>query len=284
MLGKMISEKRFTITAEPSLHDGLGEFLSQAKEMKADAYNATDNPGATLAPSSLGASVALKQIGKVPVMQITCRDRNSLGIQADLLSAQHFGIENILTMTGDHPLKGCKTAKPVFQFDSTTLLLAAKEMNEGKSACGDEMKEKTSFTVGCALSPTVSPTEPEVYKTKRKIDCGAEFFQTQPVFSIDSIEDFSLLYEKEFNEDIRSKIIVGILPIYSTKLLGGVKALPGLIVSEEYENKIKNAKDAEEESASLSTELLDKIKSNSYAGVHIMTFGKASLHNKIAQK
>lgn len=284
MINELLKKKKFIVTAEPTLHDeSIEQFVSESKEMKADAYNATDNPGATLAPSPLAASIALKQAGKNPIMQLTCRDRNSLSLMGDLLAAEHFGIKDIMTMTGDHPLKGCKTAKPVYEFDSSTLILLLKGMNEGKNHCGRDLHKKTNFTIGAVISPTITPLEPEIYKTKRKLSAGAEFFQTQPVFSIESIENFCNLYDKEFGEDIRDKIIVGILPIYSTKMLAGIKSLPGLNVNPIYEERIKNAENIEEECTNLSIELKDQLESNSYAGIHVMTFGNVKLHNKIVE-
>ncbi len=200
-----------------------------------------------------------------------------LALEADLIGASAFGIENVLALTGDHPR--CKSsdhpmAKPVFDLDSATLIKTMRLMNEGKDITGRPLNKPTNFFIGAAIAPGATPPEPEIYKTKRKIDAGAEFFQTQAVFEISVIENFIDEYEKVIEENIRDKILLGIVPLYSYGMVKFLRTMPGIVISEETGNRIKNAKDPVEEGVNIASELIDRSKDLNLAGVHIMPAGK----------
>ncbi len=276
--------KRFIVTGEiapPRGHD-LTEFNHELEEIKGlmpklEGVNVVDIPGSLLLMSSLAASIILKQNGVDPIYQLVCRDRNMLALQADLIGAAAFGIENVLALAGDHP--ACKssdhpTAKPVYDLDSTTLIIAMKAMNQGRDIVGRELNKSTNFFVGAALAPGATPVDGEIYKIKRKLNAGADFFQTQAVFEPTLMQDFLDKYEKLIGEDIRDTILVGLVPLYDYGMVKFLRTIPGILISDETANRIKNASDPVEEGISIVAEYIDFAKDIQLAGVHLMPAGK----------
>ncbi len=276
--------KTFIVTGEiaPPRGPNLDEFnheLEEIKKLMPKLYgvNVVDIPGSLLLMSSLAASIILKQNDVEPIYQLVCRDRNMLALQADLIGAAAFGIENVLALTGDHP--ACKSsdhpgAKPVFDLDSTTLIMAMKAMNQGRDITGKELNMSTSFFVGAALSPGATPSDGEIYKAKRKLNVGVDFFQTQAVFEPSLIENFLDKYEKLIGEDLRDKILVGLVPLYDYDLVQFLRTIPGIIISDKTGNRIKNAPDPVEEGINIAAGYMDKIKEIGLAGVHLMPAGR----------
>lgn len=276
--------KKFIITGEAAPPKGpdLAPFLKEIEELKPMwpklyAINVVDIPGSILLMSSLGASIILQDNGLEPVFQMVCRDRNMLALQADLLSAAAFGIENVLSIAGDHP--ACKSsdhpgAKPVYDLDSTSLIVAIKKMNEGFDLAGNKLNKPTSFFVGGALAPGVKPIEPEMFKMRRKLLAGADFIQTQAVFEAGLVEDFLANYEKTVGQDDRKKIMMSLVPLYNFGMVKFLRTMPGVVISEETAQRIKNAKDPLEEGVSICVELVDKAREFGVAGVHLMPAGK----------
>jgi len=276
--------KRFIVTGEiapPRGHD-LTEFNHELEEIKKlmpklDGVNVVDIPGSLLLMSSLAASIILEQNDVEPIYQLVCRDRNMLALQADLIGAAAFGIENVLALAGDHP--ACKsgdhpTAMPVYDFDSTTLVMAMKAMNQGKDIRGRELNKATNFFVGAALAPGATPVDGEIYKIKRKLNAGADFFQTQAVFEPSLMQDFLDRYEKLIGEDVRDKVLIGLVPLYNYGMIQFLRTIPGIIISDETANKIKNASDPVGEGINIVAEYIDFAKEISLAGVHLMPAGK----------
>jgi len=275
--------KRFIYTSEiaPPKGTDLTKFKEELKALKKIypklcGINVVDMPGGILLMSSIGASIMVKQAGMDPIYQVTCRDRNVFGLQADLLTASAFGIENILALTGDHP--SCRSsdhpkAKPVYDLDSTSLIECMKRMNKGVDMAGNKLYGKTNFFIGAALAQTPKPIEPEIYKTKRKLDIGAQFFQTQAVFDTKQMWDFFDKYEKTFNEDIRKKVLVGLVSLYDYEILKFIKTIPNVIIPEKIEKRIKNAKDAFIEGTDITIEYIDECKEQEVGGVHVMSAG-----------
>jgi len=276
--------KTFIVTGEiaPPRGPKLDEFNHELKEIKKlmpklHGVNVVDIPSSLLLMSSLAASIMLEQNGVEPIYQLVCRDRNMLALQADLIGAAAFGIENVLALAGDHP--ACKssdhpTAKPVFDLDSTTLTMAMKAMNQGKDITGRELNMATNFFVGAALAPGATPLDGEIYKAKRKLNAGADFFQTQAVFEPSLMENFLDSYEKLIGEDLRDKVLVGLVPLYDYDMVQFLRTIPGIIISDETANKIKNASDPVEVGVNLVAEYIDNAKGIGLAGVHLMPAGK----------
>ena len=149
----------------------------------AQAFNVTDNQSAVMRLGSLAASIRLKQCGFEPVFQVTCRDRNRIALQSDLLSACSLGVDNVLLLTGDYTNLGDhKAAKSVFDIDSVQLTKIAKGMNEGRDMVGHELSQATNLCLGAVVNPNFEPLDLQVMKMAKKIEAGAEFFQTQAVY------------------------------------------------------------------------------------------------------
>lgn len=285
--------KKFIVTGEAAPPKGpdLTPFMKEVEELKPlwnklYGINVVDIPGSIMLMSSLGASIILQQNGLEPVFQMVCRDRNMLALQADLLSAQAFGIENVLSLAGDHP--DCASsdhpgAKPVYDLDSTSLIVTIKKMNEGFDLAGNKLNAKTHFFVGGAVAPGVKPVEPEMFKMKRKLKAGADFIQTQAVFEPKLVEDYLAKYEKEVGVDDRKKVCVSLVPLYNYGMVKFLRTMPGVVISEETGKRIKDAKDPLEEGVNICIELVDKAKELGVAGVHIMPAGKMAALVKILE-
>ena len=190
-LQSLLEARKFVVTAEVGPLKGTD--TTEIKEVaellrgRVDAANATDQQSSVMRLGSLATCHLLKEGGLEPVLQMTCRDRNRLALQSDLLSAYALGIENVLALTGDllslgdHP-----QAKPVFDLDSVQLLWVIKRLNEGYDMVGNELKGKPNFLPGAVVNPGAdagAAFELQLIKMEKKIAAGARFFQTQAVFA-----------------------------------------------------------------------------------------------------
>ncbi len=169
------------------------DFVKEAAAIKdyVHAVNVADNQSALMRLGSLAASVLLKSQGVEPIFQMTCRDRNRIALQSDLLSACTLGIDNVLCLTGDHIKLGDHTsAKAVFDVDSVQLLKIAKGLNEGRDMVGNPLTAATNLALGAVVNPGFEPLDLQLLKMEKKIEQGAEFFQTQAVFESAIFESF----------------------------------------------------------------------------------------------
>jgi len=286
--------KRFIVTCEvaPPKGAGIENLKKEIKELKKiwpkiEGINVVDNPGSILLMGSLAVSIMLKQNKLEPIYQLTCRDRNVLGLQSDLLGAAAFGIENVLAITGDHTSVKSSDhpkAKPVFDLDSSTLIKAIVSLNNGKDFAGNKLNKNTNFFIGSAINPGVTPIDGEIYKTKRKLLAGSEFFQTQVVFNPSVLDSFLAEYEKTFNEDVRKRVLMGILPIDSYDLIKFLRTIPGLSIPDEIENRIKRAKNQFNEGVQIALELVDSAKDLNLGGVHVVPAGKSDAMLEVLKK
>ncbi|MFZ2088018.1 MAG: methylenetetrahydrofolate reductase [Desulfobaccales bacterium] len=200
-LTELFKEGTFVITSEVGPVKGCSrvnggpppEFIQEALAIKdyVQAVNVTDNQSAVMRLGSLAASLLLKQFGLEPVYQLTCRDRNRIALQSDLMSACTLGIDNVLCLTGDHIKLGDHTAaKPVFDVDSVTLLRMAKGLNEGHDMVGNPLTRATDLSLGAVVNPGFEPLDLQLLKMEKKLEQGAEFFQTQAVYDPKLFETF----------------------------------------------------------------------------------------------
>jgi 5,10-methylenetetrahydrofolate reductase len=200
-LSELYDRNEFVITSEVGpvkgcVRPGDGSAppcLEEAALLKnrVHAINVTDNQSAVMRLGSLAASVALKQDGLEPIYQLTCRDRNRIALQSSLLNTYSFGIDNVLCLTGDHTSLGDhQTAKAVFDIDSVQLLKIAKGMNEGYDMMGNELTRPTDLCLGAVVNPNFKPLDLQLMKMEKKIEAGAEFFQTQAVYDPNRFETF----------------------------------------------------------------------------------------------
>ena len=194
-LSTHFAEGRFVVTGEvgPAKGAEAESAVDAARTMSAsvDAVNVTDNQSAVMRLGSLAVSSLIKQQGIDPVFQLTCRDRNRIALQSDLLSAAALGIENVLCVTGDHTVLGDHPeAKKVFDLDSVQLLAAARGLTEGRDLADHEVEAPPDLCLGAVVNPGSDDVEMQLLKMEKKVAAGAEFFQTQAVFESETFTDF----------------------------------------------------------------------------------------------
>lgn len=265
---------KFTITSEFLTVRGINieEVIENAKILKklTNGVNVGDLQGSQLYLGSLATCHILKDLGLDPIMQITCRDKNRLALQSELLSAYVLGIRNILVLTGDYPTIGDQPqTKPVFDLDSVQLLWVIKKLESGYDIAGNLLKSKPVFFKGAAINPnadTDASFELQLIKMIKKIEQGAQFFQTQPVFNINLFEKF---IDRVSKLSIKIPIIAGIMLIKSEKMAAYMnKFIPGIKVPEAIIEKMTKSKDKISTSIEIATDIVEKIKPLC-SGIHI---------------
>ena len=235
------------------------------------AINVTDNQSAVMRLGSLAASVRLKEKNIEPVFQITCRDRNRLALQSDLLTAYSLGIDNVLLLTGDHiQLGDHKEAKPVFDLDSVQLVKLANELNHGRDIAGNALEHPTDLVLGAVVNPSFAPLDLQLMKMKKKIEAGAQFFQTQAVYDVKLFEAFMNEVQK-FNRPVQLGVVVLKSPqmgAYMNKNVSGIK------VPDEWIAEIGSVaeEDRKKKAAEMMGRFIGEIK-QICQGVHIMPLG-----------
>lgn len=240
----------FVVTSEvgPPKGTDIKEMLHHAEMLKDKIHgiNVTDNQSAVMRICSLGVSKLMLDMGHDPIFQMTCRDRNRIGIQSDLLGAFVLGIRNVLCMTGDHPSAGDhKQAKPVYDIESVQLLKIVDSLNNGKDMSGNELQGSTDFFKGCVVTPEANPLKPQLLKFEKKLKSGAQFVQTQAIYDIENFKEFmkkarDIAYNA--NSQAPAKIIAGIVLLKSAGMANYLnKFVPGITVPESLINELKEA-------------------------------------------
>lgn len=266
---------KFLITAEigPGKGTDIDEYLEEMEILrgKVDAINVTDLQSSVMKLGSLVVCHLLTERNLEPVFQITCRDRNRLALQSDLLSAYVLGIRNVLVLTGDHPVLGDHPeAKPVFDLDSVSLLKVASTLAEGKDMKGNDLKGTPEFCLGAVVSPGADPLEPQLIKMEKKIEAGAKFFQTQAVYDRESFEKFIRKAEK-----FGVPIMVGIVLLKSAGMARFMNAnVAGVSVPDKLIKIMAEAskEDRPRRSIEIAASLIKEMK-GMCQGVHIMSLG-----------
>ena len=274
-LSSRFSDGRFVVTGEvgPAKGAGAADALEGAVLMASavDAVNVTDSQSAVMRLGSLAVSHLLRQEGIEPVFQLTCRDRNRIALQSDLLSAAALGIENVLCITGDHMVLGDHPeAKKVFDLDSVQLLAVARGLNEGRDLAGHELEEAPNLCLGAVVNPGSDDPEMQLIKMQKKIDAGAEFIQTQAVFEPTV---FARFMEKAGKLGV--PVMVGIVPLksagmarYMNESIAGVNVPDRIIGRMKETAKGDRKKVSVEIAAALAREMKDMCQ-----GVHLMPLG-----------
>ena len=210
---EIFNRGEFVVTGEVGPPKGyhLDHVLHDAKEYLSgvDAINVTDCQSSKMRMGSLATCIALKDAGLNPVFQLTCRDRNRIALQSDLLSAAWLGLENILLLTGDHTVIGDNPqAKPVFDLDSVSLLHAVRQLESGIDLGGNELEgEPPRFAKGAVVSPCSDSIDAQLAKMERKVEAGAEFFQTQAVYESEKFIRF-MEKAKQFGVPVMLGVII----------------------------------------------------------------------------
>jgi len=267
---------KFVTTAEIGPLKGtdvaeIGE-VAELLRGRLDATNVTDQQSSVMRLGSLAVCHLLKEKGLDPIFQITCRDRNRLALQSDLLSAYVLGIENVLSITGDLPVLGDHPqAKPVYDLDSVQLLEVIKRLNEGYDMVGNELKGKTNFFPGAVVNPGASTRaafELQLIKMEKKIKAGARFFQTQAIYEPEVFAKFMKRVE-----GFKVPILAGIIPLKSVGMARFMnKNVAGVFVPEELIGKMAKAEDKARMGVEIAASLAKELK-GMCQGVHIMAIG-----------
>ena len=267
---------KFVITAEVGPLKGTDiteiEEVAELLRGRVDAANVTDQQSSVMRLGSLAVCHLLKDRGLEPVLQMTCRDRNRLALQSDLLSAHVLGIENVLALTGDLPALGDQPqAKPVYDLDSVQLLWVINRLNEGYDMVGNELQGKTNFFAGAVVTPgadTEAKRELQLIKMEKKIAVGARFFQTQAVYDSNTFAEFTKRVEG-FNVPV----LAGIIPLKSAGMARFMnKNVAGVFVPEELIDKMAKAEDRAAAGIEIAAKLIKELKDICH-GVHIMAIG-----------
>lgn len=262
------------------------KLLHAAGELKkagADAINVGDSPMARVRMSCMATCKLIKdQVGIETIMHFTTRDRNLMGLQADLLGCQALGIKNILALTGDPPSVGKYAhATAVYDVDSIGLIKVISQLNEGMDIAGNSIGTPTSLTIACALNPTHENRQLEIERFRKKLDAGAHFVMTQPIYQLSDLTDFL----NDFGE-CPVPILVGIMPLHSFKHAEYLhNEVPGISIPEHIRKAMEKAGDqGAEVGLVLAEELLEEIRPLA-AGVYLVpSFGRHDDMCKLTQR
>ncbi len=240
---------------------------------KVDAINVTDHQSSVMRFPSLGGCLLVKELGGEPILQMTCRDRNRLALQADLLLAYSRGIVNVLCLTGDSIDVGDhKDAKPVFDSDSIQLLKMIRTMESGKDVGGNDLKGVPKFCLGASVHPEADLIEPQLIKFEKKVAAGAQFFQTQGIFDVASLRRF-LQYASQF--DI--KILAGVIVLASARMAKYMNDnVPGIMVSQTIIDELASVEKGKgrQKGIEIAARLIKTIREENLChGIHIMAVG-----------
>ena len=271
-----IQAGKFLVTSEIGPPKGIQtQVILEDAELirgRVDAINVTDLQSSVMRLGSLAVCSILKQKGFEPIFQITCRDRNRLALQSDILSAASLGIENILALTGDHTTLGDHPdAMPVFDLDSVQLLQVIKKLQEGVDMNGNKLEGiPPKFCMGAVVNPGADPIEPQIIKMEKKLEAGAEFFQTQAVYDIKVFENFLSKIKH-----LKTTILAGIVLLKSAGMAKYMNEnVAGVFVPQNLIDEIKSV--SKEERANKSIEIaarLIKELKPMCQGIHVMPIG-----------
>jgi 5,10-methylenetetrahydrofolate reductase len=268
-----LAAAKFVITSEigPPKGTHIQEMMADAELIRGrvDAINVTDLQSSVMRLGSLAVCRLLQEKGLEPIFQVTCRDRNRLALQADLLSASVLGIKNVLALTGDYASLGDHPqAKPVFDLDSVSLLGVIKKLETGTDMVGNALQGAPKFFSGAVVNPGGNPVEAQVIKMEKKIQAGASFFQTQAVYDVGAFEKFMKRVTP-----FKVPVLAGIILLKSAGMARFMnKNVAGVFVPEPLIQKMAKAEDRVKTSIEIGAELIRDLK-GMCQGVHIMPIG-----------
>jgi len=278
---KALKSGKFVVTCEAAPPKGtnldrMAHDIELLKD-KVDAINVTDHQSSVMRFPSLGGALLVKEIGGEPILQMTCRDRNRLALQADLLFASYMGIHNVLCLTGDSIMLGDhKEAKGVFDLDSSQLVGVVRKLEKGKDISGNDLDGGVSFCAGAIVTPEADPLEPQLIKFEKKIEAGAEFIQTQAVFDLDRFKKF-MEYAGQFNV----KILAGIILLTSAPMARFMNNnIAGVFVPQDLIDEMASAPKGQvlAKGIEIAGRMIKRIHEEKMCdGVHIMAINKEEL-------
>ena len=276
-----LQSRKFLVTSEvaPPKGTNLQKMIHHIELLKGkvDAMNITDHQSSVMRFPSLGGALLVKEMGGEPILQMTCRDRNRLALQADLLFASYRGINNVLCLTGDSVILGDhKEAKGVFDLDSSQLLETVRRLEKGKDLGGNDLEGGVSFCAGAIVTPEANPIEPQLIKFEKKIEAGAEFIQTQAIYDLDNFKEF-MDYAKQFPV----KILAGIILLTSAPMARFMnKNVAGVFVPQDLIDEMAEAPKGRklDKGIEIAGRMIKRIHDEKMCdGVHIMAIGREEL-------
>jgi methylenetetrahydrofolate reductase (NADPH) len=275
-LREALESGKFAVTTEvgPLKGTDTTEIMEVAEVLhgKVDGVNVTDQQSAVMRLGSLATSALMVQKGLDPVFQMTCRDRNRIALQSDLLSAHVLGIKNVLVISGDFPTLGDHIdAKDVYDLDTEQLLWTIDQMNNGRDLTGAELKGKTAFFPGAVVKPvsdTDASFELQLAMMEKKISVGARFFQTQAVYEVGAFERFM-----KKAAQFKVPVLVGVIPLKSVGMARYMnKNVSGVFVPDPLIDEMGKAEDKTAKGLEIAARLINDLK-GLCQGVHIMAIG-----------
>jgi 5,10-methylenetetrahydrofolate reductase len=272
-LSEALQSGKFVVTGEVGPPKGVAtqEMLESAELYKGKvvAVNVTDQQSAVMRLGSLAVCHLLIDMGIEPIFQVTCRDRNRIAIQSDLLSAHVLGVENVLCLTGDYVALGDHPqAKPVFDLDSVSLLQTAVQLQQGKDLAGKELLGSPKFFLGATVTPGANPVEPQIIKMEKKVKAGAQFFQTQAVYEPEKFEEFMKAVKH-----LNVPVLAGIILLKSAGMARFMnKNVAGVHVPDNLIEEMEKAENKGDKSVEIAARLVNELK-GLCSGVHIMPIG-----------
>lgn len=297
-LEKVLASGRFAVTAElgPPKSADAELILNKVDLLKGwvDAVNITDNQTAIVRVCSMAAARLIHEAGLEPIMQITCRDRNRLAMQSDILGAYLLGVRNLLCLTGDHQCMGNHpTARHVFDIDSVQLIRIVRDMRDNKVfACGEQIKNtkkseprEPRMFIGAAANPFADPLEFRVIRLEKKVNAGADFIQTQCIYDIERFSNWMEQVQQR-GLDNKCKILAGVTPLKSAGMARYMRDnVAGVSIPDEYINRLSAAEDSKAEGIKICVEQIQQLRRiPGVAGVHIMAIEWEQAVSEIVQK
>lgn len=278
-LERVLRDRHFAVTAELAPPDSADadEVYRRARQFDGcvDAINATDGSGANCHMSSVGVCALLTRAGYSTIMQISCRDRNRIAIQGDILGAAAMGVANILCLTGDGVQAGDHPdAKPVFDLDCMSLLETARTMRDrGQFMSGRKLSRAPRLFLGAAANPFAEPRDFRVERLRKKIAAGAGFVQTQYCFDLPVFAEYM---RRVRDQDLHRRVFIlaGVGPLASARAAVWIRGnVPGVHIPETVINRLRGARDQKAEGVAICVELMQQLKEiEGVAGVHIMAY------------
>ncbi len=277
-LREALDSGRFVITSEigPPKGTNIARMLHHIDLLKdkVDALNVTDHQSSVMRFPSIGGCLAIKERGGEPILQMTCRDRNRLALQAELLLAYTRGIRNVLCLTGDAiPVGDHKQARGVFDLDSSQLLHTIRLMESGKDLGGNDLDGAVEFCAGAIVTPEAKPLEPQLARFEKKVEAGAEFFQTQAIYDLENFTRFM-----EFARQFRVKVLAGIILLVSARMARYMNDnVPGVLVPQHLIDELASAPKGEALSRGIEIagRMIATLRKDAICdGVHVMAIGR----------
>jgi len=274
-LASLLRQGEFVVTAELNPpKSASGEVVKRRAGVlkgSVDAINVTDSNHAVVAMAAIPAAILVREAGVEPIVQITGRDRNRIALQSDLLGAAALGLPNFLFMSGDDPKHGSQPdAVHVKDLDGVGLVRMAVMMrDERKFLSGDEIRQAPEYFVGATASPFTKPMSVDLEKTVSKVNAGAEFLQTQPVFDLATFSQW-LAELRRVGDRREAPVIAGVLVLRSAEQAERFARVPGIVLVKEVVDRLKKAADAEQEGIAIAVEMVKSLRAlPGVRGVHL---------------